>query len=211
MSNTPSIGDLVTVWATLGKSDTAMSVNRSYRVTLASGFALPTYQLLDTKIASFHWLLFEPLLAAGTYKLTTVFHVERDNDLIETVQSEIPGLDSPNAATGLPPAVAPLSSFRATLPRPREVSRLYWPFPRKDLLGSDTGLSVSGIAAVQAQANKLLGSLDWGGAGFTLRARSIIRHRSDNSWDTIETADTSLYFASQRRRGRGLQRFFWRR
>lgn len=209
MSNNPAVGDLVDVWFTAKYSQVASTVLRTYRVVLASGGSLPTYQSHSTLLLSVHLNKLGPVMGNGDYGMSVAVNVYRDGSLLETYSTG----DIPVSISGqgdrLPPACSPVSSFRPNPTSPRVVSRLYWPCASSDLVGSDTRLSVTGWAIVQAQAESFLGTQDWGGGGYSLRCRNTIRHKGTLDWLYLATADTLWNVGTQRRRNRGPQRFNW--
>jgi len=209
MSDIPYIGDLVDVWVSLSKNDTSMSVLRTHRITRANGPSVPTYEQLMPNILGFHLLVYSPLMAGGTYKAECTIYVSRGGNPWETDTYTDPAYVVGNTDGGLPPSVAPLSSFRATDAKLREVSKLYWPWPRETLLGTNGEMSVAGNNLVHTQALLWTVLQDWGGSGYAVRARNVIIHKASNTWSYITAAYTHFPFGRQIRRNRGTKRASW--
>lgn len=209
MSNLPQINDVIDVWVSFDYGVTHASVLRTYKVLFTSGLALPDYETHKTLLASWNLLRFEPILGNGVYAYTQIANIFRDGSPLETTSLSTYPLEVFGHSHRLPPGVSPISTFRPFNPKPRQVSRLYWPHASLSLLGDDTLLSPAGEALITAQANLFLGILDWGGAGYSLRTRNVIRHKATGSLSFLETTKTLPEIGTQKRRNRGNQKKAW--
>lgn len=209
MSELPVAGDLLDVWYTAKYGTVVSTVLRTYRMLLAFGGSLPTYEDHAATLVAVHDLRLTPVMGDGDYDMSVEVNVYRDGSLLENYSSG----DIPMSISGqgprLPPACCPISSFRPNPTSPRVVSRLYWPCASSNLVGTDTRLSLTGWATVQAQAETFLGIQDWGGSGYAIRTRSTIRHKGTLDWLYLATADTLWNVGTQRRRNKGPQKAQW--
>jgi len=209
MSNLPLEGDLLDVWYTAKYAQVTSTILRTYRITRAFGTSLPDYQSHANLLVAVHTLKLQALLGDGDYSMSVEVIVYRDGSQLEGYSSSDIPVSISGQGNRLPPAVGPVSTFRPDPPSPRFVSRLYWPCCSCDLIGTDTRLSLLGWTAVQGAAESFLGSQDWGGSGYALRARNTIRHRGTLDWFYLFTADTLWNVGTQRRRNRGPQKAHW--
>jgi len=150
-----------------------------------------------------------PLLGSGEYSTGSHLYLVRDNEVIDSLDTD----DTPLSVTGqsnpLPPNTTALSSFRPGDERPRRVSRKYWPFIRSDFLNENGNLTVNAQATIQAVAELYLDTQDWGGSGFSARTRVGFSGQWPDPGELFFSVKTSPLIATQRRRIRGSQKAAW--
>lgn len=207
MSLSPSALDRIDAWFTLKLGANQASFIRTYLVAQNQGG-----QDLDTwnaKLLEFTSNIVSPLLGNGDYTMSLVTNLLTTTGLTDSVGSDDIPLSINGQGNALPPNVSALSSYRPDPPKPRHVSRLYWPFISTSLVGSDTKLTTAGRATVHDQAQLFLGPLTLTVGPFELKFANVIVTKATNSTDILKTVVTSDTLSTQRRRLRGSQKASW--
>lgn len=203
----PTLLDRIDAWVSVSLADNRASLLRTYIVTRNTGSV--DLSVWASGILSFTANRLSPVMGSGDYLLSVTTNLKKTDGQTDTYTISDAPLSLSGQGNPLPPNVTALSSFRPGTPKPRHVSRLYWPFVSSNFLGSDTGMTPAGQATVQGQAELFLFTLDFGGSGYAIRARNAIVTKATQEWEYLTAVETSFFFATQKRRLRGSQKASW--
>lgn len=203
-----AVGDNLLVFHTYKLAANAASFSRWYNVISLSG--IPTLDSIIGNIDDWLWSWTEPIIGEAIYdRVTQVYHI-RDGTNIDLMSIETSTFSPGGSPAGpLPANAAALTSFYAANKKPREVSRLYWPFIRSDFIDSDTRLTPSGKAVIEFSSSLFTLPRNFGPIGQRARVNPVIYHAVTGLTDKLETYRVKPEIATQRRRLRGSQKRSW--
>lgn len=201
------VNDLMHTFTTWTTGTIAASVSRWWRVTFVFGGA--DIPLCVSKLHSFMSSSVNFLIGNATWDVVTHLRQYRSGVLLDEIVTLPSTQTTSTPSLPLPPMCCLMHSLRPEVIHPRSVSRMYWPCPAKENVGSDGRLSSLGQTRMDDVATGLKQLQFIFLDGQAVRCIAAVCKKDGTYLGDVFTVDTCPFVTTQRRRNLGNQKASW--